>query len=378
MSYDIFYDKQFVKVNENTFIPMVLTGSNNCTEWSPRGRERRARSWHNFSYILNGAVAGSLDEMLKIQAGVRQGLVDSNGEEYSDKSFGYYTGLSAGGGGCNMTYGQYLGIAKTGCAKALTVEQLRQENVTISIGTSRYEKEEKLAEAGLKAFSFTPNSTEELEAFLNTEAPKYAGVTTLQVTFHGMYESSMKWIRRRHFSKPKPQHEIVKSPVGYAIKITKDGSFYGYLYSFKGGSFRYIQDEANAKQFIDKKEAERKAKTMKSRRSVGYDFEVVLVEYGYEKSFKVIAGKNITLPQKPEEKTMTDEELINSLAIGEESEEVVNMFDPTNKCILEPIAVALHDFIKGCEFTRTKPSLMQQAIRIFREKYPEEYYVLLD
>lgn len=377
MSYDIFYDKQFVKVNENTFIPMVLAGSNNCTEWSPRGRERRSRSWFNFAYLLNGSVAGSLDEMLKIQAGVKQGLIDSNGDEYSDKSFGYFTGLSAGGG-CKMTYGQYLGIAKTGCAKALTVEQLRQENITISIFTSRYEKEGKLAEAGLKELSFTPNSTEELEAFLSTEAPKYAGVTTLQVTFHGMYESTMKWIRRRHFSKPKPQHEIIKSPVGYAIEIYKDGSQYGYLYSFKGGSFRFTQDETNAKQFLEEKEAERTAKKMKSRRGEGYDFKPVLVEYGYDKPFKVLAGKNITLPQKPEEKTMTDEELINSLAIGEESEEVVNMFDSTKKCVLEPLAVALHDFIKGCEITNKKPDLMQQALRMFREKYPEEYYVLLD
>jgi hypothetical protein len=75
---------------------------------------------------------------------------------------------------------------------------------------------------------------------------------------------------------------------------------------------------------------------------------------------------------------MSDKELIASLDIREKGEERVNLFDPTKGCFLEPLGVALHDFIKGCEVMRTKQHLMSQAIDIFREKYPEEYYVLLD
>ena len=30
MSYEIIYDKQFIKVSEDKFVPMILTGSNNC------------------------------------------------------------------------------------------------------------------------------------------------------------------------------------------------------------------------------------------------------------------------------------------------------------------------------------------------------------
>ena len=39
MSYEIMYDKKFIKV-DNGFIPLVLTGSNNC--WSG---SKRARNW---------------------------------------------------------------------------------------------------------------------------------------------------------------------------------------------------------------------------------------------------------------------------------------------------------------------------------------------
>jgi len=136
MSYEIIYDKQFVKVNDKTFIPMILAGSNNCYEWSPSGKERRARSWWNFSYLLGGKLAGSLEGMLKIQENYREGLLERHGEEYDDNSFGYYSSLSINGGGCNATYGQYTGISKTGCAKALTVEQLANEYVHLHISTS--------------------------------------------------------------------------------------------------------------------------------------------------------------------------------------------------------------------------------------------------
>lgn len=73
---------------------------------------------------------------------------------------------------------------------------------------------------------------------------------------------------------------------------------------------------------------------------------------------------------------MTDEQLINSLDIKENSETRRNMFTG-EPCELEPLAVALHDLIKGCEATE-QYDLMRQALGIFREKYSEEYMTLLD
>jgi hypothetical protein len=378
MSYEIIYDKQFVKVNENTFIPMILAGSNNCYEWSPSGKERRARSWWNFSYLLGGKLAGSLEEMLKIQENYREGLLERHGEEYDDNSFGYYSSLSINGGGCNATYGQYTGVSKTGCAKALTVEQLANEYVHLHISTSRYgDTEEKLKEVGLEPLSFTPKSTQELEDFIENIAPKYAEATILQATFHGMSESKPKWIRKKYFPpKPKAEKVVVNSPYGYAVKIIKDERTFGYLYKYKGGTFRYGHGETSGRQFLIKKKAEQWAKNISKRRS-DFSFEVVLVEYSIARGFSLTQKEadGLILPT-PE--PMSDKELIASLDIREKGEERVNLFDPTKGCFLEPLGVALHDFIKGCEVMRTKQHLMSQAIDIFREKYPEEYYVLLD
>lgn len=48
MSYEIMYDRKFIRTTRG-FIPMILSGSNNCTEqtWDRRGRayERRERHW---------------------------------------------------------------------------------------------------------------------------------------------------------------------------------------------------------------------------------------------------------------------------------------------------------------------------------------------
>ena len=375
MSYEIIYDKQFVKVNEKTFIPMILSGSNNCTEYSPSGRERRERSWGNLSFLLSGGLAGSMEEMLKKQAKYRADKIEQYPDEYTDSQFGYYSSLSFGGG-CKATYGQYTGIVKTGCKKALTVEQLAENNVTITIYTWNDEETQRKI-GSLEPLRFKPNSTQELEDFLIGTAPKYLHLTRLYARFNGMQENTPKRIRRKYFAKEKTERQEVRSKIGYTIKITnKDNSSYGYLYSFRGGSFRYSPYNDGGQQFLIKKDAETIANKMKGRRS-SFNFIVEQVEYNSERLFRIPAGKKVVLPKKEKKKKLTDKELINSLYLRKEGEEVANMFNPSQKCFLEPLAVALHDFIKGCEITGKSDS-MQQALKIFRTKYPEEYYVLLD
>lgn len=74
--------------------------------------------------------------------------------------------------------------------------------------------------------------------------------------------------------------------------------------------------------------------------------------------------------------TMTDEEFLKTLSVGSEPETVRNMFSGES-CLLEPLAVALHDFIKGAELLGGGKKF-HQALGIFRQKYPEEYMILLD
>ena len=96
MSYEIIYDKQFIRVSEDKFVPMILTGSNNCYDYN----NRRARSW--WAYNINGSVILTQNEMVEYAKSVRQGIIDRNNsrerdewyEAYDDKSFGYWSSIA--------------------------------------------------------------------------------------------------------------------------------------------------------------------------------------------------------------------------------------------------------------------------------------------
>ena len=59
--------------------------------------------------------------------------------------------------------------------------------------------------------------------------------------------------------------------------------------------------------------------------------------------------------------------------------EPVEVANPSSgeKVMLEPIAVAVYDCIKGADMMENA-ELMQKGIDWFREHYPKEYMVLLD
>lgn len=70
------------------------------------------------------------------------------------------------------------------------------------------------------------------------------------------------------------------------------------------------------------------------------------------------------------------DELLNSLTVEKESEIVTNPYT-NDSCELEPLAVALYDYIKGCEHLK-EYTKMKLALDIFCEKWPTEYFILLD
>jgi len=49
-----------------------------------------------------------------------------------------------------------------------------------------------------------------------------------------------------------------------------------------------------------------------------------------------------------------------------------------DKCMLEPVAVAIYDFIKGCEMTGRYGRDFNRARNTFCENWPDEYMTLLD
>ena len=75
-------------------------------------------------------------------------------------------------------------------------------------------------------------------------------------------------------------------------------------------------------------------------------------------------------------RTKEMEDLVDGLALGDGPEVITNPFSGRS-VKLDPVGVALYDLVKGCELIRDYKT-MGLALEAFSERYPEEYYILLD
>lgn len=275
MSYEIIYDKQFIKLPKNQFIPMLYWGSNNCTEWH-NGRERRARDWEVFKYHCGGNFYATKEEILKSVEDFRLSKIQQNKETneryiaegnegwcdtYSDKSFGYWSSIAIGGSTRNTTFGRYKGLFTTGMKKALTVEELREEGIRVNVYSNCYGDKY----GDLKLYSEFPTNGEELIKCINEaeETFKNAEGVYVSVKLCGASETNMKWLRRKLFPKKTKQDEptdSVQIEGFWTYKAPNGGYFHkftarGYRYSYQSAKYKFLtEDEANKALSKDRRE----------------------------------------------------------------------------------------------------------------------------
>lgn len=68
MSYEIVYNRQFLKIDDK-IIPLVLYGSNNCYEVMWNGKERRERTWNPMYLGSNKMITMTESELMKFIEG---------------------------------------------------------------------------------------------------------------------------------------------------------------------------------------------------------------------------------------------------------------------------------------------------------------------
>jgi hypothetical protein len=272
MSYEIIYQKQFIKAEKNgqeVFVPMIEAGSNNCYEVI---RNRRARSWFCDTNILNGKNYGTLDEMLSSTERIRNGLIERNNhtkeqypdwDTYNDNSFGYYASIAIGGAHTSKTtFKQFEGIYTTGVKKALTVEKLAEYGITTRVFLYIYHNDiEKLKERGYEPFSILVNTSEELIRVLDEKNELLEGSGyRVSITFDGS-EREFKDVRKTFSKETKTVIERVDVTEFFTLTDDNGGYFVrntrnGYRYSFYSTS--------STKKFFSEMEAEKFRKKMKN------------------------------------------------------------------------------------------------------------------
>lgn len=86
MSYEIVYDRQFIKTRRG-IIPCFLYGSNNCYEITYKGREVRERNWSNWSNDIIDVSAERIIEFFKTwTGGTYQEHFMMNGKWFDDNA----------------------------------------------------------------------------------------------------------------------------------------------------------------------------------------------------------------------------------------------------------------------------------------------------
>jgi hypothetical protein len=274
MSYDLFYDKQFVKANDK-FFPIILCGSSNLFECGTRNRNgRRVRDWWNDTYITKDyRPYATREEIMERVEEIRNGLIERNKETlverpdwdvYDDSRFGYFSGLAINGSYTSRsTFGMFKSFFKIGMDKALTVEQLAENGVFVCLTTYEWgdEYHKKAKEKGIDFLEPAyPKTTDELMELADKWYNHYKdNGFSWQIGFTNSgkwFEEKISKIRNKYFPKGKAEYETklvdkywtVMSPNGYYFyKNTK----YGYSYSYSYPQHRF-ETEKQAQQFVNR------------------------------------------------------------------------------------------------------------------------------
>jgi len=270
MSYEIIYARQFIKAekeNKTFLLPFILTGSNNCTELSFSGRERRARSWWNWNYYMGNKPMGTLEEILSNIDKTFKYRCENNPDETPEKiadRWNYYDGLVN-----HVQKGNRLIDFKrffiNGLKQAITVEQLVQggENLTVTTGYIYHGEEEKVLQ-GKERFNKRVITTQELFDTID-EATEYHKGLPVGFTIHISLEndkSAYTRLRRNIFGRP-IKNSKPKTETNEVYKIEIEG--YGYFSRrLRGSGFKYSPTYYNGgKMFKSESEANRKLKELK-------------------------------------------------------------------------------------------------------------------
>jgi len=267
MSYEIIYDKLFIKAEKNNQVvifPTIESGSNNCYDVNRFGKSgRRARDWNNCTHILMaGNQYGTIEEVL---AGVQKWRDDteegyksyssSSETPYDDDSFGWHVSLSMNSKGCAGTsFKSVKNFYQIGCDNALSVEQLKGFGINVRVYTSFYSNED-LLKIGQEPFTLYPSTSEELIKIVDEKTELFKDTNVNFYITLGVSDFTLKNAKASFTSKKSTLQPLVSE--FFKIKIL--GSY------FIKRSSRMVTRGNEGKKFLTEKSANKVLAELKVR-----------------------------------------------------------------------------------------------------------------
>lgn len=270
MSYTILYEKQFVKVGDDLYIPLVLIGDNNVYE----SDRRRARSWHNQRYVTDGKIWASSKEILGAIDRIREEKVEGNrrtieqglleeGDAYDDKRFGWHEGIAIyGKHTSSTTFGMFRNFYKAGIERALTIEQLLEKGVHLRIKLYYYRPEDVTSKGKQIKPDINILSTEHLVSTVNEWVEYYGGMAD-RISLYFFDDWNLEQVIKSQKKKVKRETKWVESKSFYALHSINGGGGY-FVKGLKCG-YRYSYTSTGARKFLTERQADDFRKRMKYR-----------------------------------------------------------------------------------------------------------------
>jgi len=256
VSYDIIYNKQFVRLcKTGEVIPMLLAGSNNCYEIGVGGRNgRRTRSWDNLRfYNRKDKISEKPEVILKnLDAELNRIIRRHRGDKEAPprdirEHFGYYASLVVGSGHCGGTsWNQYRSQFVNGIKKSITVEELDKLGVNLVIHATDDSHNGKPASIPIKT---------EGEYFIELKKWREWQVTAgkmFYLYFQPLDTDSV--LKRLHSTNHRVAREKVKVEQDHYFVLT-DG--HNNLTKYTSRGYRYSYSNTGGKHFRTEKGAEK-------------------------------------------------------------------------------------------------------------------------
>jgi hypothetical protein len=259
MSREIIYDKQFIKLAENKFIPFIYTGSNNCYEWNNR---RRARNWVPLQVKEGGVVCSREDLMAYVDSMVDSHVSDEDSKEMVEESLFYYIGWEIGSKSSAKDLKNFF---NTGCDKAITLEQLKELGCRVEIEGGYYNEKYRYETVECRVVAEPNFFLSDYKEIKNLEGVKNI-LVRLTGNLHPDYIA--KGARSLFFPRKKREKERLDVDEFYTITVNGD-------YFVRNTARGYKWSHYPKKKYPTKKKAEQAIKRLKKHGRWAYEIKKI-------------------------------------------------------------------------------------------------------
>jgi hypothetical protein len=261
MSYDILYKAGTLKLEDNKYLLVELSGSNNVIDYDgKRSRDWwvRPKTFNSDSYFIF-----SKEDIFNHCEHIRNEAI-KNYESYTDKHFGWYTAISLYGKSTGTTtYGNYVGFYKKALDKySMPIEEYFDKGGSITIEISNSWSITKIQE--LKMPLLKPITVKTKEDFYkaynlyhNLYNDKFFQVTISYYILENLInrvdrQSKLENSNKRRYPKDTGidinDFYTLEFDLGYLVKKTKNGMSYATYLNSKVKKFK---SEKEATKFLN-------------------------------------------------------------------------------------------------------------------------------